>query len=47
MKTVMKMYVVMVSILPKEESEVEKDQTKENQRSNKSLSTLITTEEKG
>ena len=46
MKDAMKMYVMKGSILPKEESEVEKDQMKENWTSKKDLSTLLKTEEK-
>ena len=46
MKNVMKMYLVKVSILPEEENEAEKDQTKETRTSKKDLSTLLTTEEK-
>ena len=46
MKDAMKMYVMKGSILPKEESEVEKDQMKENWTSKKDLSTLLKKEEK-
>ena len=46
MKTVMKMYVEKGSIFPGEESEVEKNQTKENRTSKKDLSIYLTTEEK-
>ena len=46
MKSIMKMHVVKGSIFPKEESEEEKDQTKENRTSEKDISTLLTIEEK-
>ena len=46
MKTVIKMYVEKVWILPGEESEAEKNQTKENRTSKKNLSTFLMTEEK-
>ena len=41
----MKVYVEKRSILLEEESEVEKNQTKEYQMSKKDVSTLLTTEE--
>ena len=46
MKTVMKMYIVKGSIVPGEESEVEKNETKENHTTKKDLSTYLTTGEK-
>ena len=42
----MKMHVEKGSILPEEESEAEKNQTKEIRSSKKDLSTLLMTEEK-
>ena len=42
MKVIMKRYVEKGSILPKEESEAEKDQTKEDRMSKKSLATMLT-----
>ena len=47
MKAAMKIYVVKGSILPGEESEAEKDQTKESRASKEDLSALLTTGEKG
>ena len=46
MKAVMKIYVVKGSFFLEEESEAEKDHTKEGRTSKKDLSTLLMTEEK-